>query len=242
MSDDAHHAPRKDPGCARYSEDLAELALGVLTGRDRARALAHVDECPRCAEELEQLSRVADTVLQVAPEVEPPIGFETRLFERMGVDETAAPRRRRLQALPALRSLRPRQWVPAAVAAAAAFAVLGFGLSTTSAPPAIQAHGTHGSTVVVSGDFVQSGMTVGHVVVASGARPWMSMMLEDSTAQGVVDCVVVTRDGVTHDVGTFVARQGYGAWVAPLHLDPKNVRKAEVVTPDGAVIATATLA
>jgi len=238
MSEDA---PKNDPGCARYTDDLAELALGVLTGRERARALAHVDECPRCAEELEQLSRVADTVLQVAPEVVPPVGFESRLFERMGLTAASRPARRRLRALPPLRSIRPRQWVPAAVAAAAAFAALGFGLSTASTPAGIQANATTGTKTVLSGDFVQAGETVGHVVAVGGDRPWMSMMLEDSTARGVVHCVVVTRDGVTHEVGTFVAREGYGAWVAPLHLDPKDVQKAEVVTPDGAVIATATL-
>ena len=240
MSDDA---PKKDPGCARYRDDLAELALGVLTGRDRARALAHVDECPRCAEELEQLARVADTVLQVAPEVESPVGFESRLFERMGVTVAAAPAGRRLRGLPSLRSVRPRYWVPAAVAAAAAFAALGLGLglSGTSTPPATQAQPSHGARTVASGTFVQDGRPVGHVVAVGGSRPWMSMMLEDSTAQGPVNCVVVTRDGVTHQVGTFVAHQGYGAWIAPLHLDPKDVRTAEVVTPDGAVIATATL-
>jgi anti-sigma factor RsiW len=236
----SENAPKNDPGCSRYSDDLAELALGVLTGRDRARALAHVDECPRCAEELEQMSRVADTVLQVAPEVEPPVGFESRLFERMGVTDASRPPRRRLRALPRLRSIRPRQWVPAAVAAAA-FAALGLGLTTASAPPGIQANATHGTKTVLSGAFVQHGETVGHVVAVGGDRPWMSMMLEDSTARGVVRCVVVTRDGVTHVVGSFVARDGYGAWVAPLHLDPKDVQKTEVVTPDGAVIASATL-
>jgi anti-sigma factor RsiW len=238
MSDDARW---KDAGCAVFSDDLAELALGALTGRDRARTLAHVDECPRCAEELEQLSRVADAVLQTAPAVEPPVGFESRLFERMGVSETASGRGRGLWSLPSLGRRRPRQWAVAVVAAAAAFAALGFGLSTTTAPPAAQTQSQHGPKNVASGNFVEDGQTVGHVVVAAGSRPWISMMLEDSTAQGVISCVVVTRDGVTHEVGSFVAHQGYGAWVAPLHLDPKNVWKAEVVTPDGAVIAAATL-
>jgi anti-sigma factor RsiW len=238
MSEDA---PMKDAGCAGFSDDLAELALGALAGRERARTLAHVDECPRCAEELEQLSRVADAVLQTAPEVEPPVGFESRLFERMGVTESAARRRVRLRSLPSLRPRRPREWALTAVAAAAAVAALGFGLSTTTAPSVTQAKAEHGSTNVLSGSFVQDGHTVGHVVAVGGSRPWISMMLEDSTAQGVVNCVVVTRDGVTHEVGSFDAHQGYGAWVAPLHFEPKDVWKAEVATPDGAVIASATL-
>ena len=67
------------------------------------------------------------------------------------------------------------------------------------------------------------------------------MMLADSSAQGTVDCVVVTTDGVTHWVGSFTAKSGYGAWLAPLHVDPKDLRTAEVVSPSGTVIATAAL-
>jgi hypothetical protein len=69
----------------------------------------------------------------------------------------------------------------------------------------------------------------------------VSMMLADSSARGKVNCVVVTDDGRTHQVGTFVAQAGYGAWTAPLHVDPADVRTAEVVSPSGTVIATATL-
>jgi anti-sigma factor RsiW len=239
MSDDATN---NEMGCARFHDDLAELALGVLTGRDRARALAHVDECPRCAEELEQLSRVADTLLQVAPEVEPPVGFESRLFERMGVVDVPSTRRRHLRAVPSLRSLRPSRWVPAAVAVAAAFAALGVGLSGSPAPTAPQARSADSAKSMASGNLVEAnGRTVGHVVAVGGLHPWMSMMLEDSTAHGAVNCIVVTRDGVSHQLGTFVARQGYGAWVAPLHIDPVDMRTAEVVSSGGTVFATATL-
>ena len=122
MSDDM-----TERGCrAVRATSWRELALGVLTGRDRARALAHVESCPRCADELEQLSRVADTVVQVAPEMEPPVGFEVRLFERMGVADVR-PRRRRLRA---------SRWVPVGVAAAVVALGLGLGLSLTSSPRA----------------------------------------------------------------------------------------------------------
>ena len=77
--------------CDEYADNLAELALGILTGRERATTLAHVDSCPRCAEELEQLSHAADAVVSVAPEIEPTMGFEVRLFNRMGLNEAPAP-------------------------------------------------------------------------------------------------------------------------------------------------------
>ena len=62
MSDDV-----RERGCEEYGDELAELALGVLTGRERARVLSHVESCPRCAEELEILSRTADTVRAGGP-------------------------------------------------------------------------------------------------------------------------------------------------------------------------------
>ena len=228
MSDDVI-----DRGCEAYANELAELALGVLTGRDRARVLAHVESCQRCADELELLSRVADTVVQAAPEMDPPLGFEVRLFERMGVTDEGSRRRRRF---------RPSRWVPAVVGVAAAALALGLGLSLTSSapPPTVSAQGgTHHGE---SAPLVASGQTVGHVMVFGGDKPWMSMMLNDSAAHGTVTCVVVTNDGVTHHVGTFVAEDGYGAWVAPLHnVNPADVRSARVVSPSGTVIATATL-
>jgi len=227
MSDD----PRKR-GCDAYSDDLTELALGVLTGRDRAHALSHVESCPRCAEELEQLSRVADTMVQVAPEAEPPMGFEVRLFERMGVADPRGKRHR----------IRPTYWVPAVVAAAAAALALGLGLSLSSSPaPSAPAQANSSRSNAVSADLVENGAAVGHVVAFGGKTPWLSMMLADSTARGTVNCIVVTDDGVAHHVGTFVATHGYGAWIAPLPVKPADIRTAEVVSVSGTVIATATL-
>jgi hypothetical protein len=226
MSDDM-----RERGCPQHADDLAQLALGVLTGRDRARALSHVESCRRCADELEQLSRVADTVVQAAPEVEPPVGFEVRLFERMGV----APARPK-----AHRRFRASRLMPFGVAAAVVALGLGLGLTLSSSPtPTTTAKSQHSGGV--SANLVANGVAVGKVDAFGGAKPWMSMSLEDSPARATVMCAVTTKDGVTHWVGSFVARKGYGAWAAPLHVDPAKIRTAEVVSPSGKVIATATL-
>jgi anti-sigma factor RsiW len=218
--------------CDTYSDQLTELALGVLTGRERAQALSHVESCRRCADELEQLSRAADTVVQVAPEVEPPMGFEVRLFEKMGVSDA---RRRRF---------RPSHWIPAAAAVAAAAVALGLGLTLPSSGPTATAQehrqrpqGAH----VISAPLMQDGVSVGRVATFGGDTPWMSMMLDDEAVHGTVSCVVVTDDGRTHHVGTFVAREGYSTWASPLSVNPKDIRTAEVVSPGGTVVATATL-
>jgi anti-sigma-K factor RskA len=227
MSDDmrAH-------GCSALEDELAELALGVLTGRDRARVLAHVESCRRCAEELEHLSRAADAVLQVAPDVEPPMGFEVRLFERMGVSDV---RHRRL------RRVLPSRWAAGAFAAAAAVAALAVGLTlglSSSPSPTQSASSAPG---VATANLVEHGAVVGRVTTHGGAHPWMSMMLFDSSVHGMVNCIVETSDGVSHHVGTFEAKSGYGAWIAPLSVKTQDIRSAEVVSPSGTVIATAAL-
>src|SRR6516165_512257 len=156
MNDDPRDTGAR--GCHDYTGDLSELALGVLTGRERARALSHVETCPRCAEELEQLSRAADALVEVAPEVEPPLGFEVRLFERMGVADV--PRRTRRRA---------RRWVPAALATAAAVAALVVGLTlglSSPTPPAQHAAGPASHVSVAT--FFENGASVGHVVTHRG--------------------------------------------------------------------------
>jgi hypothetical protein len=214
--------------CDAYSANLAELALGILTGRDRAATLAHVDSCPRCADELEQLARAADAVLQAAPETEPPMGFEVRLFERMGLAETT----------PRLRRARPTRVVLAIAAAVVALGIgLGVGWNTGPGQSPREATGSP----VASVNLVDDGHTVGHVVLYGGSKPWMLMSLADSSARGRVTCEVVTADGRTHVVGMFTASHGYGAWGSPLHVAPTSVRMAEVVSASGAVIATAPL-
>ena len=72
------------PGCIRYADGLAELALGISMGRERALILAHVEGCSNCDAEMEQLSLAADSLLETATAIEPPLGFEVRLMERFG--------------------------------------------------------------------------------------------------------------------------------------------------------------
>jgi Putative zinc-finger len=83
-----------------------ELALGIASGDERARALEHLASCPACRHLLDELSRIADELLLLSPNEEPPAGFETRVL-----GELPRPTRRR-------RWLRPL--VPAVAAVAAA--------------------------------------------------------------------------------------------------------------------------
>ena len=58
--------------CAEFADAAAELALGVMTGRERARALAHLDRCEACRENVRQLTVTGEELVGLLPAVEPP--------------------------------------------------------------------------------------------------------------------------------------------------------------------------
>ena len=76
-------------GCAEFADAAAELALGVLTGRERAQALAHLDQCEACRENVRQLTVTGEELVGLLPAIEPPAGFETRVMERLGLGTPA---------------------------------------------------------------------------------------------------------------------------------------------------------
>src|SRR5437660_10805759 len=69
--------------CEDARELLPELALGIRGGEGRARALEHLTRCADCSSELAALSRAADGLLTLAPQDEPPAGFEDRVLARL---------------------------------------------------------------------------------------------------------------------------------------------------------------
>lgn len=72
-------------GCGQLTDVAAELALGALTGRERAAALAHLDHCAACREFVRRLTMIAEELLELLPGAEPLPGFETRAMERAGL-------------------------------------------------------------------------------------------------------------------------------------------------------------
>jgi hypothetical protein len=95
----------------------AELALGIADGVDRAQALRHLAGCAECRRAVEGLSELADELLMLAPEREPPIGFESRVLARLYPLPTAPRRVRRWRRVLAVVA-------PAAAAAALAVGVV----------------------------------------------------------------------------------------------------------------------
>jgi hypothetical protein len=116
-------------GCEQTRELAAELALGIADGEERARALRHLSECAECRRAVEQMSAVTDELMTLAPQHEPPPGFESRVLAQLQPRPVAAPRRRMRRLL-----------APVAAAAAAAGLAAGLVFGFTSDDRRLAAH------------------------------------------------------------------------------------------------------
>ena len=241
--------------CDEAAPHLAEFALATLTGQERSDVLAHLERCTRCSVEVEQLSSTADALLQTAPEVEPPVGLEVRVFDALGVSPPARPSARpsarpRTHATARL-SPNPQRRVRLALAAAAVVAVaaVGFGVGWSSAPgPTRTAAVRPGSAAPTSGAVVEQGhltmgggratRLVGRVALVGGSPAWVLMSVHGVAYSGQATCRVTLTDGSTVTVGSFWLRHGAGAWSARLRVPVAAVRSASVLDWGGHVLAS----
>ena len=217
---------RNTVDCEAINEDLLEFALGTISGRDRTRVLDHLESCVRCSAELESLAAVNDAMLALAPQAEPPLGFESRLVERIHEENVSASPLRRHGIL----------WL---ASAAVLLAVVAFGLGTTM-------NHVSGSTRYASSrpsmaQLTSHGIVTGQVFVSPGHPSWIYMTLDDGNWSGTAWCRVTLKNGNVKTVGRFVLTNGYGAWTAPLRVALSEVRSAQLVDEKGIVLASATL-
>ena len=248
-----------DMTCAELADVAAELALGVLTGRERAAALAHLDTCDACREDVRQLMATGEQLLELLPPVEPPAGFETRVLARLGLPASQqkpgnppagrrphlAPPRRSAGAANSPRRRRPargpgglrRMLAAAAMGLAIVLAGLGgWRLGAGAAPSASTAPGALTSVALLSA----TRQSVGTIYLYSGPPRWLYMSVDVDASSGVVTCQLIGADGKVHTLGSFRLTDGYGDWGSP---DPGNigeVRGARLVSATGTVLATAT--
>jgi len=242
-------------GCAEFADAAAELALGVLTGRERARALAHLDRCEACRENVRQLTVTGEELVGLLPAIEPPAGFETRVMERLGLGTPAPGPARQLS--PARRfGLKLADWsggrtgrggvsrprrILAAAAVAAAVIVAGLGgwdlHATTSSPAA--------SPLSSAALLTVSHQTAGKVYFYDAGSRWLYMSVDIRSGSGAVDngtvvCQVEGPDGHVTTVGSFRLTGGYGYWGSPDPVTNGPLTGARLVTTTGTVLATAT--
>ncbi|KUJ70482.1 hypothetical protein ACZ90_03565 [Streptomyces albus subsp. albus] len=221
-----------DLTCEQLRAVDAELALGVLPGQERARAVAHLDRCPECRAHIEQLTLVGDGLLGLLPGSEPPVGFETRVAERLagtGATRAFARRQRRLRL----------RIAAAGAALALAFGFGGWAVGTGTDSPGTSATRTvQPDQMLLRADLTAAGHTVGRIFAYPGTPGWVYMSV-DLDHPGPVSCRLVHADGTTVPVGSIPLHQGYGHWGGPAPVDPHTLSGARLLATDGTVLATA---
>jgi len=190
--------------CEALREPIAELALGIASGEQRARILEHAARCPSCARLLSELALAGDELLRLAPEHEPPAGFELRVLERLGT----ARRRRGLARL----RLRGRRGAALAAAAAALAAAGGTAAGVLVATRDERRLGGQFGAVLAraDGNYIAvtelrdaGGRELGLVFHYGGDPSWVFVTLDRPLPRGRYVATLVTRAGATSELGAF---------------------------------------
>jgi len=189
-------------GCEQTRELAAEIALGIADGAERAGALRHLSECAECRRAVEQLSVVTDELMMLAPEREPPPGFESRVLERL------APPPAPVVAVRPRRRLR-RFLVPVAATAAAAGLAAGLVFGLTSDDRRLAAHYratlavAHGTEFQASHLRDAAGDPAGLVYAYRGRPSWIYVALYVDQRQERYRVQLVMRSGRQVDLPRF---------------------------------------
>lgn len=189
-------------------EVAAELAMDVATGAERGRALAHLEGCRECRALVGGLAEAKDEILLLAPEREPPAGFESRTLARLArsARPSRAPRWRRILSLSVAGSVAAAAGLGAAWLATRSDRQAAAQLRTALA----RADGKYlGVEVLRRPD----GARVGHVAVYLGRPSWIFAVIDEGTPVGTFDLQIIDPAGARHPAGVLAidaVRRGGG--------------------------------
>jgi hypothetical protein len=221
--------------CAEVEELAAELALGIVSGAERASALTHLDRCDGCRGLVGRLAQAADGILLLAPPAEPPPGFESRVLARMAATPQPVP----------LRPARPRLWVGAAAVALVA-AMSGVGLAELrhhegGRPSAVQlASGPQGVRTALVRDT--GGRWTCRAVVYGDGPTWLVVSLDRIDGLNAAFSVEALGAGSTEavPVGQFTITDGHGSLATTVPLTTGQFQAVRVLDQSGRVRYEAT--
>jgi anti-sigma-K factor RskA len=201
-----------DPRCEETRALAAELALGIVEGEERGRALQHLAECPDCRLKVEELSEVADELLLLAPHRESPVGFESRVLAEV-LPRQEPKRRRRLRLVLA----------PAAAALAAAAIVL----AIVAPDLRLASHYRHTLDQANGKEFESYALRAGDAHVGTvfsyeGSPSWVHVDVDAGHRTGLTDAELVTEDGSQVPLRWFHL-DSWGGSGGSIPVDPNHV-------------------
>jgi Putative zinc-finger len=212
------------PGCDEVRELAPELALGIASGEERARALEHLAVCPECRVLVEEMSDVSDELLLAAPALEPPVGFESRMIDRF-------------------RARRRKPRLAMILAAAALLLAVGAGGTYLALRPDVRfanhyrqvfaaAQGQYfASSPLYSGD-----RPLGQAFAYQGSPSWVFVVLDGANTASRYKVKLVTRNGTEIPLGSFTRTPGTTSWGKALPVDLRSVWTVRVVPDHGSTL------
>jgi hypothetical protein len=198
----------------------------VLTGRERARATRHLEECDACRARVQDATATAEQLLQLLPQSQPPAGFAARVTSGL----TSARRRQRTR-----RTLS----IAAGTIIAMAAGLAGWGLRTTPAP-SIRPGGTAPAALTSATLMTPGHRAIGTVFLHGDRQQFLYMTVDTGAGNSDVICQLIERDGHLITIGSFWLTAGYGSWGSPEPDRPAAITGARLITTGGMILATAT--
>jgi Putative zinc-finger len=212
-----------DPRCQETREMAPELALGIVEGEERGRALQHLAECPDCRAEVERYSEVADELLLLTPRREPPVGFESRVLDEL-LPAPKPKRRRRLTLVLA----------PAAAAAAAAAITLGVVWNDVEAGRSYNStlEKANGKQFEAYSLYGGGGAFAGTVFSYQGAPNWLLITVDPAHRADLQSAELVMNDGSQVPLNWFHLDPS-GSSGGGILVDPHKVNVLRIQPGDG---------
>jgi hypothetical protein len=247
--------------CAAASALAPDLALGSLSGDERAALLDHLTACPSCEALVMDLAGVVDTLLLLTPEADPPPGFESAVLSRIAASEAgpagaggaaagpvaAAPLRRSGRVA---RVARSRWLLPAAAVVVAVAVTVPIVAESSGGRPAVTALDRQyaGALATLGGRELRAaplvsptGKTWGQAFVYEGTTSWVFVTMKWDVPNGPYEVVLDRRDGqpaMSLSGLRLIAGEGsFGHNVG----DTADVARVRVVDAAGHTLCTATL-
>jgi Putative zinc-finger len=212
-----------DERCEETRELLSEIALGIADGAERARLLEHVADCADCQRELERQSAIADGLLVLAPEEEPPLGFELRVLRSIQPPARRGSILRRLAVVAA---------VAAAVVVTAGGMLLGFRddrrVADQYRATLAKAHGTYFGSVQLAD---AAGKPGGVLFAYRGSPSWILVTVTPRHRASVERAELVDRSGRRIPLASFQLADG--VWGGSLPVGLGDVAAVHLVGGDG---------
>ena len=195
--------------------------MGVASGEARARSLAHLAGCADCRRELEDVAGIVDELLLLAPEREPPTGFDAKVLAALDQGP---------------RSHKFRDGLLLAAAAVLVAAVAG-GLTwwhqaddRSVASQYRQVLSIANGSYLRAAELTTNGASAGSVFAYEGQPSWVFVTVADASS-GTYDVRLITRDGDSRWIGTCTVRDGTGSWGVTVDQPIRSVDRVEMYRP-----------